>query len=55
MARQAFDLIHESFNTLDIDIEGMTLQELFDHRFIDIQLCEKMVKKFEELNRKKPG
>ncbi len=49
MDKEARDLLHRYFLMDDIELKGMNLQELFDHRFEYLQLQEKIQKKFVEL------
>jgi len=51
---EARDLMYKYFLMEDIDIKGMSLQELFDHKFEIIQLRDKVQKKFKELEKEKP-
>ena len=54
MDKELRDMLHKYLLMQDIDLKGMNLQELFDHRFHYLQLQEKVQKKFEELGILKP-
>lgn len=52
MDKELRDMLHKYLLMQDIDLKGMNLQELFDHRFDYLQLQEKVQKQFEELELK---
>ena len=54
MDREARDLLHKYLLMQDIDLKGLNLQELYDHRHEYLQLQEKIQKKFELLGIVKP-